>query len=34
MQIYINYFGGMLVDQDYGEADFATALAGLLAVAA
>ncbi|MCP9625848.1 hypothetical protein NML43_01970 [Rhodopseudomonas palustris] len=34
MQTYIDYFGGMLVDQDYDEADLATALAGLLAVAA
>ncbi|KPF98970.1 tryptophan synthase subunit beta [Rhodopseudomonas sp. AAP120] len=34
MQAYINYFEGKLVDQDYDEADLATALAGLPAVAA
>ncbi|RJF76697.1 TrpB-like pyridoxal phosphate-dependent enzyme [Rhodopseudomonas palustris] len=34
MQAYINYFDGKLVDQDYDEADLATALAGLPAVAA
>jgi tryptophan synthase beta chain len=34
MQAYINYFEGKLVDQDYDEAELATALAGLPSVAA